>query len=80
MPAAEVARVLANRPSVIVVRATKANTNRATERLVHDALARDYRRVGTVIVGRLPHTVYRREPDAGQSEMNLIPSERLPRR
>ncbi len=45
---------------MIVVRATKDNTNPVTERLVQAALARDYRRVGAVTLGKLPHTVYKR--------------------
>jgi hypothetical protein len=59
-PRAEVARILANRPGVIVVRATKDNTNPVTEALVESTLARDYRLAGTVVIGKLPHAVYKR--------------------
>ena len=60
VPAAEVARILAARPGVIVVRAPKPNTNDITQRIVKAALARAYRPVGAVTVGKLPHTVYKR--------------------
>lgn len=56
---AETARLLSRRPGVIVIRARKTTTNPATARLVEAAVAAHYRPVGTVQLGRLPHTVYR---------------------
>lgn len=63
-PVAEVARVLAAQPGVIVMRAPKPSTNPLTARLVEAAVAARYRAVGTVRVGTLPHTVYRLRADA----------------
>ncbi|HXH16834.1 MAG TPA: hypothetical protein VNJ10_11955 [Sphingomonas sp.] len=58
-PTTETARLLASQPGVIVVRASKSDTNPATRALVAAAIARRYRLVGIVKVGALPHTVYR---------------------
>lgn len=57
-PVAETARLLAARPGIIVLRAPKKTTHPVTARLVDDAIAARYRRVGTVRVGELPHSVY----------------------
>lgn len=57
-PVAETARLLAARPGVIVVRAPKKTTHPVTARLVDEAIAARYRRVGTVQIGQLPHSVY----------------------
>lgn len=61
-PVAEVARVLAGRPGVIVVREAKPGDSPAAAALVSAALARDYRLVGAVRVGSLVHRVYRLRP------------------
>jgi hypothetical protein len=63
-PTAETARLLAARPGVIVIRAPKRSTNPATQALVLRALHDRYRLVGTVVVGELPHAVYRLRPGA----------------
>ncbi|MEX7259232.1 hypothetical protein AB2C63_32515, partial [Pseudomonas aeruginosa] len=57
-PVVEVARLLAARPGVIVVRAPKPSTNLATQALVLRAIATRYRLVGSVKIGGLPQSVY----------------------
>ncbi|KQU61995.1 hypothetical protein ASG67_02290 [Sphingomonas sp. Leaf339] len=61
-PVAEVARLLAARPGVIVMRAPKPATNPATRVLVERAVATRYDLVGTVQIGELPQSVYRLRP------------------
>ncbi|TCP89991.1 hypothetical protein C8J42_104219 [Sphingomonas sp. PP-CE-1A-559] len=63
-PVVEVARLLAARPGVIVVRAPKPTTNLATQALVLRAIATRYRLVGSVKIGGLPQSVYRLRTDA----------------
>ncbi len=63
-PVVEVARLLAARPGVIVVRAPKPSTNLATQALVLRAIATRYRLVGSVKIGGLPQSVYRLRTDA----------------
>lgn len=59
-PVAEVARILARNPGMIVIRTPKPSTNPATQALVSRAVADRYRLVGTVQIGRLRQYVYRR--------------------
>ena len=63
-PVVEVARLLAARPGVIVLRAAKPSTNLATQALVLRAIAARYRLVGSVRIGELPQSVYRLRTDA----------------
>ena len=65
-PVVEVARLLAARPGVIVVRAPKPTTNLATQALVLRAIATRYRLVGSVKIGGLPQSVYRLRTDAAR--------------
>jgi hypothetical protein len=58
-PVPEVARVLAARPGVIVVREPKTSTNPATARLVQAAVRARYRYAGTVKNGEMRHHAYR---------------------
>jgi hypothetical protein len=62
-PVTEVARLLAARPGVIVIRAPKPSTNLATQALVLRAIATRYRLVGSVRIGELPQHVYRLRTD-----------------
>ncbi len=63
-PVVEVARLLAARPGVIVIRASKPSTNVATQALVLRAIKAHYRLVGSVKIGELPQSVYRLRTDA----------------
>lgn len=56
---AELRRVLATHPGVIVVRDSKGNADPRVEAQLRSTLAREYRLAGEVQVGALPHAVYR---------------------
>lgn len=57
---AELRRVLAAHPGVIVVRTSKGNADPRVEAVLRSTLARDYRAAGAVTLGALAHAVYRR--------------------
>ena len=63
-PVVEVARLLAAHPGVIVIRAPKPSTSRATQALVLRAIATRYRLAGSVKIGELPQSVYRLRAEA----------------
>jgi 4-amino-4-deoxy-L-arabinose transferase-like glycosyltransferase len=62
-PVSETRRILARKPSVIVLAAGQrgSETNFRTRRVVTEAIARDYRLVGSAPVGQVGWLVYRRE-------------------
>lgn len=63
-PVGETKRIVEACPGVIVVRASKDDTNAATERVVLQATRKRYVRVGTVRVGARDHVAYRLRPGA----------------